>query len=44
MRKIVSALLGALLSLCAHATNFGTDASDLWWNSSESGWGVNVMQ
>jgi len=44
MRKMVSALLGALLSLCAHATNFGTDASDLWWNSSESGWGVNVMQ
>jgi hypothetical protein len=44
MRKILGALLCALSSLTASATNFGTDASDLWWNQNESGWGVNVMQ
>jgi hypothetical protein len=44
MRKIVGALACALVSLSARATNFSTDASDLWWNASESGWGVNVMQ
>ena len=44
MRKIAGALLCAVLSFPAHGTNFGTDSSDLWWNSSESGWGVNVMQ
>ena len=44
MRKIAGALLAALLSLSAHATNFGTDSSDLWSNAGEQGWGVNVMQ
>lgn len=44
MRKIASALICGLLSLSARATNFGTDASDLWSNAGEQGWGVNVMQ
>lgn len=44
MRKLACALLCAALSLPAAATSFATDASDLWWNASESGWGVNVMQ
>lgn len=26
------------------ATPFSTDASDLWWNPDESGWGINLVQ
>ena len=44
MRKIACTLTCLLLSLSARATSFATDASDLWWNANESGWGVNVMQ
>jgi hypothetical protein len=44
MRKLACMLLCALSSLPAAATNFGTDASDLWSNAAEQGWGVNVMQ
>lgn len=28
----------------AHATAFSTDYSDLWWNPSESGWGIQFVQ
>lgn len=39
-------LLIAFLLFCApvRATTFATDASDLWYNPGESGWGVNVIQ
>jgi len=43
MRRLFSILVVAL-SLNAGATTFSTDFSDLWWNASESGWGVNVIQ
>ncbi len=36
------ALLAPLPAVCANS--FMPDASDLWWNSSESGWGVNIIQ
>jgi hypothetical protein len=26
------------------ATTFSSDASDLWWNPNESGWGINIEQ
>jgi hypothetical protein len=26
------------------ASSFSTDATDLWWNPQESGWGLNVVQ
>jgi hypothetical protein len=43
MRKFLATL--ALLPFPAYsASAFMTDASDLWWNSSESGWGVNIIQ
>jgi hypothetical protein len=43
MRNFLATL--ALLPLPAAAASvFMTDASDLWWNSSESGWGVNIIQ
>jgi hypothetical protein len=37
-------LLGNVLSLPARAVSTSTDYSALWWNASESGWGMNVMQ
>lgn len=43
MKKIAASLLA--LSLCSpfvSANTFSTDLSDLWWNSSESGWGVTA--
>jgi hypothetical protein len=47
MKQIKLRLLAAGALLCAaqgaSALNtFGTDMSDLWFNSSESGWGMNI--
>ena len=44
--KICRAILFSffLLANSAFATTYGTDATDLWWNANESGWGVNVVQ
>lgn len=47
MRRCLTAFLAcaALAVLPAHAaTPFSVDASDLWYNPSESGWGVNIAQ
>jgi hypothetical protein len=48
--KIVRSLL-VILSLAASAvltpasaTSYSTDQSDLWWNPSESGWGIQFVQ
>jgi hypothetical protein len=41
---MLSALSALLLSPLGHAGSFSLDATDLWWNPSESGWGVNVVQ
>jgi len=41
-RSWVLALLLPLTSLAANP--FTPDASDLWWNPAESGWGVNIIQ
>lgn len=38
------AALAACAALGAQATTTTTDFSDLWYNSSESGWGVNIIQ
>ncbi len=32
------------VALPASATSYSTDYTDLWWNASESGWGMNVVQ
>ncbi|MGE5096939.1 MAG: hypothetical protein ACM3SO_17520 [Betaproteobacteria bacterium] len=45
MRRLLAAVATiATLALPAHAVTFATDASDLWYKSDESGWGVNVIQ
>src|SRR5690349_7450634 len=38
------AALAACAALGANATTTTTDFSYLWWNSQESGWGMNVIQ
>src|SRR4029453_19181708 len=38
MRKLLLALAALLLSFAAAAENY----SDMWWNPSESGWGVTI--
>ena len=41
--KILAALLLAFLALPLRAAStWGTDVSDLWYNSRESGWGLNI--
>jgi hypothetical protein len=45
MRRLIAAFLSAAaLAFPAHAVTFATDASDLWFNANESGWGANVIQ
>ena len=49
MRAFRSLLLVALTALSfaatpAGATSCSTDNSDLWWNSNESGWGIQFIQ
>jgi hypothetical protein len=42
--KSLLAALCLMLSTSVQAVGSFIDASDLWWNPSESGWGVNVIQ
>jgi hypothetical protein len=45
MKKYLLALVFSLfLPTFANATTFSTDSTDLWFNPSENGWGVNVVQ
>jgi hypothetical protein len=49
MKTIRCALAVLLLALSSSlspvlATSFTTDQSDLWWNPSESGWGIQFVQ
>jgi hypothetical protein len=41
---ICAFLFGTFWSFAARAVSTSTDYSALWWNASESGWGMNVMQ
>jgi hypothetical protein len=44
MRIIAGLLLAFACTLATAANPFSTDASDLWWDPDESGWGVNLAQ
>jgi len=52
IRPIAAATCMALACTLAHGapadvtpkTSFSTDWSDIWWNSSESGWGMQLVQ
>jgi len=43
LKRLIAAML-LVMATSVQATTFSTDASDLWWNANESGWGVNVIQ
>ena len=40
----LAATLAAAFTCAQAATPFSVDASDLWWNPAENGWGVNIAQ
>lgn len=40
----LAAGVALLAGLPAFATTFSTDFTDIWWNPSESGWGLNIIQ
>jgi hypothetical protein len=42
--SLLSCVALLLPSAVFAATPFSTDASDLWWNPDESGWGINLVQ
>lgn len=44
MKRLFAAAVLAWMSSMAHATSYSTDATDLWYIPSESGWGVNFIQ
>lgn len=44
MRRLFAAVAIAFPVPGLAASSFSPDASDLWWNSNESGWGVNIVQ
>lgn len=43
-RALAAFVAAAAVALPAHATTYSTDYTDLWYNPSESGWGLNLIQ
>src|SRR2546423_15719510 len=44
MKKLLLAAILEAATGAGAATSFSPDASDMWWNPTESGWGMNVVQ
>jgi hypothetical protein len=45
LRHYAAAAIAALgFALPASATSYGTDFTDLWWDPTEDGWGINLIQ
>ena len=44
MRALIAAALALLCQSALAMSSFSPDASDLWWNPDESGWGANLIQ
>ena len=44
LRKWIGAPMGILIALLPNFVNAGTNYTDMWFNPSESGWGVNFSQ
>jgi hypothetical protein len=42
MRTLIAAIVLSI-GLPAKANTWGTDLTDLWYNPSESGWGINIV-
>src|SRR2546430_1434382 len=43
-RRLAAICISLAASLPAAATTYSVDFTDMWFNSTESGWGVNVIQ
>jgi hypothetical protein len=43
-RRLAALCISLAASLPAAATTYSVDFTDMWFNSAESGWGVNVIQ
>jgi hypothetical protein len=44
IQRLLAALAISIAALPAAATTYSVDYTDMWFNSAESGWGVNVIQ
>jgi hypothetical protein len=46
LRRLLAAAICAasLAAPAAHATNVGTDVTDIWWPNNEPGWGIQLIQ
>ena len=44
VKKTLAATLACIAAGGANATSVTPDFTDLWWNPSESGWGMNIIQ
>lgn len=42
--RLLAAVFGLLCAVTTFPVRAATDFTDLWWNPSESGWGVNFIQ
>lgn len=42
--SLTAMLLAGLPAAASAANTFSSDASDMWWNPDESGWGLNLVQ
>jgi len=43
-RPVISATIGTLIAVLSNTAAARTNYTDMWWNSSESGWGVTMTQ
>jgi len=43
-RYLIGTAIGFLLAVLSNPAAARTDFTDMWWNASESGWGVNMSQ
>jgi hypothetical protein len=44
LRKLIGATIGIFIALLTNVANAATNYTDMWFNPSESGWGVNFTQ
>lgn len=44
MKRLFTAIAALVTATAVQASTFATDATDLWWNPNEGGWGINVIQ
>jgi hypothetical protein len=43
-RRVMGATIGVVIAVLSNLADAGTNYTDIWWNPSESGWGVTMSQ